>query len=63
MKGVSKPLILIPVRGGKLDYNNKVIARPGDPDIETLEMLRGFLKCLMLKSSIWSDWWFSKLTI
>lgn len=34
MKGVSKPLTLIPVRGGKLDYNNKVIARPGDPDID-----------------------------
>lgn len=34
MKGVSKPLTLVPVVNGKPQYHKKVTANPGDPDIE-----------------------------
>lgn len=34
MKNVNKTLALVPIVGGKPQYNQKVIARPGDPDIK-----------------------------
>lgn len=34
MKNVNKTLALVPIVGGKPQYNQKVIAKPGDPDIK-----------------------------
>lgn len=44
MKGVSIPLTLIPIVGGKPAYDRKRIAKPGDPDIEFEEDVEGVLE-------------------
>lgn len=44
MKGVSKPLTLIPIVNGKPRYDMKRIANPGDPDIDFGEGVSGVLE-------------------
>lgn len=44
MKNVDKPLTLIPVVKGKPQYDKKVVANPGDPDIDFGEGVDGVLE-------------------
>ena len=44
MKNVDKPLTLIPVVNGKPQYDKKVVANPGDPDIDFGEGVEGVLE-------------------
>ena len=44
MKGVTKPLTLIPIIGGKPQYNMRKIAHPGDPDIDFGKEVTGVIE-------------------
>lgn len=44
MQGVSKPLTLVPIIGGKPDYTKRVSAKPGDPDIDFGPEVEGVLE-------------------
>ena len=44
MKGVARPLMLVPIVNGKPDYNRKRNAKPGDPDIEFEEDVESVLE-------------------
>ena len=44
MKGVSRPLTLVPIVNGKPLYSKKIIAKPGDPDINFGNDVEGVLE-------------------
>lgn len=44
MKGVSRPLTLVPIINGKPLYSKKIIAKPGDPDINFGNDVEGVLE-------------------
>lgn len=44
MNGVGKSLTLIPIVNGKPDYNRRVVANPGDPDIDFGSDVEGVLE-------------------
>ena len=44
MKGVSRPLTLVPIINGKPFYSKKIIAKPGDPDIDFGNDVEGVLE-------------------
>lgn len=55
MAGVSKPLVLVPIVGGKPIYDRRVIAKPGDKDIIFEEDVDGVIEMPYAQDGIYKS--------
>ena len=55
MKGVSRPLTLVPIINGKPLYSKKIIAKPGDPDINFGNDVEGVLELPYAQNGLFTN--------
>ena len=55
MKGVSRPLTLVPIVNGKPLYSKKIIAKPGDPDINFGNDVEGVLELPYAQNGVFTN--------